>query len=226
MGSNGKSIPHGPTNISAFGLHLTVAPATGGGCVYSGPFTNYTLNLGPVAFEPKGGDHGLGYNPRCLSRDLSPVWSKNAKPTDVARLINSCDSLGCFGTNLEANDGVHTAGHFIVGGIHMDAFASPGDPAFYLHHAQIDRVWTIWQNKNAKNRTSQVYGTSTAFNGQFRLMYSITKEVFMLIGRMLLVPPSPNVTLNTTVDFGILAAKQPISSLVSTIDGPFCYMYI
>lgn len=40
------------------------------------------------------------------------------------------------------------------------------------------------------------------------------------------VPPSPNVTLDTLVDFGILAPKQKISSLLSTIDGPFCYAYI
>ena len=226
MGSNGRSIPHGPTNVSAFGLHLTLAPGTGGGCVHSGPFTNYTLNLGPVAFEPKAGDNGLGYNPRCLSRDISPFWSNNTKPTDVARLINSCDDLGCFDTNIEGDDGVHTAGHFIVGGIHIDAWASPGDPVFYLHHAQIDRAWTIWQNRNAKNRTRQVYGTSTAFNGQFHLYVFRSSELYKLISRTLLVPPSPNVTLNTTVDFGILGAERSIGNLVSTIDGPFCYMYI
>lgn len=24
-------------------------------------------------------------------------------------------------------------------------YTSPGDPLFYLHHAQIDRVWWLWQ---------------------------------------------------------------------------------
>ena len=46
---------------------------------------------------------------------------------------------------------------------------------------------------------------------------------FVLTG---LAPPSPNVTLQTDVDFGILAAKQKVGSLVSTVDGPFCYMYV
>lgn len=29
-----------------------------------------------------------------------------------------------------------------------DTFASPGDPIFFLHHAQIDRVWALWQKKD------------------------------------------------------------------------------
>ncbi len=226
LGSNGKPIPHGPTNLTAFGLNLEIAPATGGGCVYSGPFKNYTVNLGPLAFAPVDGDNGLDYNPRCLSRDLSLVWSNNTKPTHVVSLISGCADLGCFDTVLEALDGVHAGGHFTIGGIGLDAFASAGDPAFYLHHTQVDRLWTIWQNLNAPNRTRQVYGTSTAFNGEFHFICSSFKGSSVLMGRMLLVPPSPNVTLNTDIDFGILAPQQPVSSLVSSIDGPFCYMYI
>ena len=167
LGSNGKPTPHGPTNLTAFGINLEIAPATGGGCVYSGPFKNYTVTLGPVAFAPIDGDNGLDYNPRCLSRDISLVWSNQTKPTDVTSLISSCADLGCFDTVLEAIDGVHAGGHFTIGSIDADAYASAGDPAFYLHHAQVDRVWTIWQNLNARNRTRQVYGTSTAFNGEF-----------------------------------------------------------
>jgi tyrosinase len=166
MGSNGASISHGPTNISAFGLSLTIPPATGGGCVYSGPFTNYTVNLGPVAFEPKGGDGGLAYNPRCLVRDLSPAWSSQTKPTDVVRLLENCTEIGCFDTVLEALDGVHAGGHFTMGGLGIDAYSSAGDPAFWLHHAMIDRVWTVWQNLDPEKRTNQVWGTATAFNSK------------------------------------------------------------
>ena len=25
-----------------------------------------------------------------------------------------------------------------------DLFTSPGDPAFFLHHGQVDRLWTLW----------------------------------------------------------------------------------
>jgi tyrosinase len=42
---------------------------------------------------------------------------------------------------------------------------------------------------------------------------------------LLVDPPSPNVTLDTDVDFGVLSSQQRVRSLVSTIDGPFCYVY-
>ena len=45
-------------------------------------------------------------------------------------------------------------------------------------------------------------------------------------GFAILVPPSPNMTLNTEIDFSFIASPQRVGSLVSTIGGPFCYMYI
>lgn len=41
--------------------------------------------------------------------------------------------------------GPHGGGHFaIAGDPGGDLFTSPGDPAFYLHHGQVDRLWTLW----------------------------------------------------------------------------------
>ena len=84
---------------------------------------------------------------------------------------SSCADLGCFNTALEAIGGVHAGGHFTIGGIALNAFASASDPAFYLHYAQVDRVWALWQNLNSRDRTNQVYVTSTAFNGDFPFHY-------------------------------------------------------
>ncbi|TGO34971.1 hypothetical protein BHYA_0175g00240 [Botrytis hyacinthi] len=205
MGSNGAFIPNRTsTTISAFVITLDIPSATGGGCI-SGPFSNdYTVNLGPIAYAPYGPDHGLGYNPRCLSRDISTFWSNNTKPSDVVKLIKNSPDLGTFDTNLEALDGVHAGGHFSMGGLGLDAYASAGDPAFWLHHAMVDKVWGLWQSLNAGNRTKMVHGTGTAFN----------------------TPPSANITLDTVVDFGILAPKRKICSLISTIEGTFCYAYV
>ncbi|KAG8526301.1 uncharacterized protein KY384_000294 [Bacidia gigantensis] len=205
MGSNGKYIPNrNGTAISAFGLHAVIPPATGGGCVYSGPFQNHSVNLGPVAYAPYGPDGGLGYYPRCLARDLAPGFSNQTKPSDVVHVIRDTDDLYTFDDVFEGLTGVHAGGHFQMGGTGIDAFASPGDPAFYLHHAQVDRVWTLWQDLKPEERRNQVFGTSTAFNN----------------------PPSANITLDTEVDFDVLAPKKKISDLVSTVDGPFCYQYV
>lgn len=168
MGSNGAYVPNrNGTAISAFGLHAVIPPATGGGCVTTGPFKNYTVNLGPIAFAPQGPDGGLGYNPRCLVRDLAPGFSNQTKPSDVAKVIGEPQDLYSFDVLFEGLTGVHAGGHFQMGGLGIDAFASPGDPAFYLHHAQVDRVWTIWQALKPEERLSQVFGTSTAFNSEF-----------------------------------------------------------
>jgi len=117
-------------------IHLP--PGNGGGCVPSGPFKNLTVNLGPVTpvFEdvtPNPQPDGLGYNPRCLRRDIgtyaASIASTDQNSTDL--IANNNDVLsfqntmqGDFGSGLL---GVHTAGHFWVGGDPGgDIFASPG----------------------------------------------------------------------------------------------------
>lgn len=47
-----------------------------------------------------------------------------------------------FAQSLE--DGPHNAGHVWIGG-DMNTMASPRDPAFWFHHAQVDRLWAQWQ---------------------------------------------------------------------------------
>ena len=39
----------------------------------------------------------------------------------------------------------HNAGHRFIGG-HMAGAFSPNDPIFWLHHANVDRLWAGWQN--------------------------------------------------------------------------------
>lgn len=113
-------------------------------------------------------------DPRCLVRDINLNYSNQTKPSDVTKLLSSCTDLGCFDT-------VHAGGHFSVGGLGYDAFSSPGDPVFYLHHAQVDHMWTVWQNLDPKNRTSQVYGTQTSFNGEW--LFYISCSQWMLCAK-------------------------------------------
>jgi tyrosinase len=72
--------------------------------------------------------------------------------------INS--SLGAGGNNLGASfrnqlegwlsvTGVssprlHNQVHAFIGG-HMNTMRSPDDPVFFLHHCNVDRIWTQWQ---------------------------------------------------------------------------------
>ena len=38
----------------------------------------------------------------------------------------------------------HNAAHRFIGG-HMGGAYSPNDPIFWLHHANVDRIWAQWQ---------------------------------------------------------------------------------
>jgi tyrosinase len=31
-------------------------------------------------------------------------------------------------------------------------YTSPGDPIFYLHHGNLDRIWAKWQKQNTANK--------------------------------------------------------------------------
>ncbi|KAL1837444.1 hypothetical protein VTJ49DRAFT_3764 [Mycothermus thermophilus] len=215
FGGNGAKIStlRQPTAIGIPGnLTVLIPPATGGGCVETGPFSKdqFSVHLGPVGYEPKGPDNGLGYNPRCITRDLSPYWSRNTSPSKVVSLIDSCgDDLGCVITRMDFDEngapgGVHAAGHWQIGLTALDVYASPADPMFWLHHAQVDRVWTMWQGQDPTGeRTRMVWGTQTAGND----------------------PPSGEVTLDTLVHFPHLGEPKTVRELVSTVEGEYCYAY-
>jgi len=69
-------------------------------------------------------------------------------PTQQLVLTNRRrDNYDTFWRELE--DDIHNPPHNWVGGV-MATFASPGDPAFYLHHCWIDMLWVKWQIKHPR----------------------------------------------------------------------------
>ncbi|KAH7412780.1 hypothetical protein BKA64DRAFT_337575 [Cadophora sp. MPI-SDFR-AT-0126] len=197
-----------------------IPPGVGGGCVTTGPFKNMSVNLGPIfpsisGVPPNPQQDGLGYNPRCLRRDINPhaaaVTATNYTYALITDPLHS--DIYWFQTVMqgqfpEGKWGVHTGGHYTIGGDPGgDFFTSPNDPAFFLHHGMIDRVWWIWQTQNLSARLKAVSGTITLFNE----------------------PPSRNTTLNDDVDLGIVAPAVKLGSLLDTmggLGGEFCYIYV
>ncbi|KAK4443034.1 hypothetical protein QBC34DRAFT_214803 [Podospora aff. communis PSN243] len=221
LGSDGVSIPHQGMQLMFPGATapLILPPGTGGGCIAKGPFKDMKIRLGPVAVPQYGSPNTTGVpdpiqdNPRCVTRDLNSYIAKQwASFRNTTELILYKNNIATFQGELTGDTrtstnqvGVHGAGHYIMGGDPgSDPFISPGDPAFYLHHAQVDRVYWIWQNLDFDNRQG-VWGTTFLF------------DLF----------PSPNTTVNDIVDLSPLAPPVTIKSLMNTVgNSPLCYAYI
>jgi tyrosinase len=99
-----------------------------------------------------------------------PDWLVGVLPTVVTptRTINVVRSPGSTGslasivagvptamartnyTDFSAPiNGVHGMVHMWVGGTMSDASVSPADPVFWMHHANLDRLWWAWYNSPA-----------------------------------------------------------------------------
>jgi tyrosinase len=66
------------------------------------------------------------------------------------------DSLesGNFRGHAEFQTGMHDQVHVWVGGPMGVIPTAPADPLFWMHHANIDRIWSLWQKQNPnKNPT-------------------------------------------------------------------------
>ncbi|ROW00759.1 hypothetical protein VMCG_06496 [Cytospora schulzeri] len=229
MSGDGYFIPN-KSAVNTDGTTLSpfwIPAGSGGGCVTSGPFANYTVNLGPVSLDVPGGitltnphnDTGIfSWNPRCFRRDLTDYLNKNyANASNVLHALGYDDIAtfqlifqGIQDTVVAGGNtlGVHGGGHFSLGGDPArDLYVSPGDPAFYLHHTMIDRVWWVWQMQDPEPRVwgdNNMAGTNTFMNE----------------------PVSADTTLEDWVQYGYATGPpRQIKDLFSTTSGPFCYVY-
>ncbi|KAM7186055.1 tyrosinase-like protein [Rhypophila sp. PSN 637] len=219
LGSDGKAITHeGMQILMPFNDQpVKFQPGTGGGCLVQGPFSDLTIHLGPVAKPAYGSPDPVGQpdptqdNPRCLSRDLSSDTGKRFSSfRNTTELIINSNNVEIFQALMSGDPryitgdvGVHGGGHDMIGGEMSDPFTSPNDPLFYLHHAQIDRVYWIWQMQDFKNRQG-VAGTQTLLD----------------------MPPSPNTTVNDLLNVAPLGESVKIKDVMNTVGGPLCYVYI
>lgn len=153
---------------------------------------------------------GFEYNPRCLNRSLNDfVASRYTNSTLVSTLL-ATTKMADFQMVLDhwppREDGVlglHGGGHFSIGATLQDLFGSSQDPAFFLHHSQIDRLWANWQDADDANRRNALNGTNTIMN-----------------------PPAADpVTLDTMMEFGYLDAPRPVHEVMNPLANGFFYIY-
>ncbi|KAF4899237.1 Tyrosinase ustQ [Colletotrichum fructicola] len=117
-------------------------------CVIDGAFANTTLRMDQIW----GVDY---YDEYCLSRRWNQTAWEFANQTNV----DTCFAKDNYN---EANfcyvDSPHSCGHLATGGTMENQNASPGDPVFFLHHANLDRLWQKWQEANLTARLTDMSG--------------------------------------------------------------------
>lgn len=210
MSGDGLYNDTGPIGL---GPNFTIPHGTGGGCVTSGPFANYTTSFAPIdiGVALSGGPlppTAFDYNPACLTRDLNSyvanTWTTQDEVDAAIALPDIASFQGAINGNVTADNlGLHLGAHFSVGGIASNLFTSPQDPIWYLLHSYMDKVYTTWQAENP-SAADGVSGTETFAN----------------------TPPSADVTADTyEPDWGYFSPSLTVGDLLDVTSGPFCYRY-
>ncbi|KAI0903446.1 hypothetical protein F4823DRAFT_635753 [Ustulina deusta] len=181
----------------------TIPLGSGGGCVVEGPFANTTLYLGPFPiYYTRTGlpEDWVEKNPHCFTRNLNDAALQLFNNADLVGRLLAAENITAFQDQLNA---IHRGGHIAVGGPLMDFFVSPLDPAFFLHHGQIDRLWAMWQAEDPASRRYSYNGTDTFMNPA----------------------GTPEVTNSTVLGFGVLGDKVTLEEIANPLAGRYCYRY-
>lgn len=194
-------------------ITITIPRGTGGGCVRTGPFRDWVVNMGPFTFNesflPTLPEHAFDYNPRCLVRSLKDSVIQTYNNQSVVDTLLAAPDIVEFQNILNGFPnppiplGPHHTGHRALGPDMLDFFASPQDPAFWQHHGMVDRLWTIWQDAGGMGRRIALNGTSTTYSK----------------------PDTPEVSLSTVVEFGILDHPRSLHELMNPTACMYCYKY-
>jgi tyrosinase len=86
-----------------------------------------------------------------------------------------------------------------------DLYASPADPIFFMHHANLDRVWWSWQVRNLSKRLKDISGPIFLMDYANQQGGNVTLDFEMSLG-----PNADNITVRDTMNI---------------MGGKLCYMY-
>jgi tyrosinase len=81
--------------------------------------------------------------PHTVNRNIGAFAILPGAAAVAATMANT--TFNAFGGALE---GIHNSGHVWVGGSMQGITTAPADPVFWMHHAEIDRIWAEWQTAN------------------------------------------------------------------------------
>ncbi|KAH8670203.1 hypothetical protein BGZ60DRAFT_527687 [Tricladium varicosporioides] len=203
------------SNLTASPIFDTVYGFGGDGngtdnCITDGPFANMTLHLGPV-YEVT--DH-------CLSRSLNEnaiLWANQTYLDTVMAATDYSEAWPLF------SSWPHTAGHAAIGEVMLDITCSPGDPIFYLHHTNLDRLWWEWQSQNSSRLTDMTgQNVPTAEYIAQQGLYNVTDAWLDYDGDN----GGNMTTLNHTLSVLGLLPNATVADVMDIQGGLLCYEYV
>ncbi|KAF4994639.1 hypothetical protein FGRMN_5636 [Fusarium graminum] len=206
-----KDVPNSPIFDPETGFggdgKLTGSKVPGfGRCVVDGPFanTNLTLAMGwPDMNTP-------GNRLHCFTREFNGGLGKDEDGNTIIGDMQATAYYSPVMNTIYGFDNYHDMSDMLEGLPHaqihsvifgdMGPATSPNEPLFFLHHANVDRVWAKWQGRN-NTRLADYSGIAVAHSD---ILADITD----------------------TMPVMELAEKEPVvKDYMDTQAGPLCYTY-
>jgi tyrosinase len=129
----------------------------------------------------------------------TPDWDKESNPTKSFR-----NKLEGWDTDPTKSH-MHNVVHRWIGGS-MLTMTSPNDPVFFLHHANVDRLWARWQIDHP-NESYPPHGTISDFKtGQLLEGYNLKDKIY---------PWEDGTTIENVLDFRSLGYEYDTYDYIS-----------
>ena len=85
---------------------------------------------------------------RALQRNNTLTPSIGSRTLPGGNQMENVMEQGTFSDFRSDLENAHNTVHVWVGESMVNAFVSPNDPIFFMHHCNVDRLWAIWQQDN------------------------------------------------------------------------------
>ncbi|RDI83543.1 Guanine nucleotide-binding protein alpha-2 subunit [Venturia inaequalis] len=153
-------------------------------CVTEGPFANVSRAW---RGQKDHHDHQVTLYPHCMSRDFAfrtrskgdVEWLHALIQPDYVNATLERPNYELFFESFEK--GAHNSIPQLLQGDWL-TFTAPNDPVFFLHHAQVDRLWWMWQMQDPTIRLKQFQGPGEDFRNVTIKHTTASKSDLLLMG--------------------------------------------
>ncbi|TDZ37774.1 Tyrosinase ustQ [Colletotrichum trifolii] len=167
-------------------------------CVTDGAFAGFELQYFDLTARPHCINRRFNDGP---SGDMGKYIQELYTPDIISGIIRNATDFSQFSTSLE--NAPHGAIHTAIGG-DFTVTSAPNDALFFLHHAQVDRVWWMWQQADP-DRLKEYSGLQKFQNGTDNDDPASLSDPLRMLG---------------------LAEDVSVESVMSTAGGLLSYTYV